>query len=252
MTETSSGRSEKKSPKAASKPALPAQSIAASQAEPKVLDLDEALRLLRRGAPFLGLFITVIVGLVVGVAPALLTLSALVLLLAIFAIWSSLQSISGNATESGTDLLSISFEGAEDEQKRFLLRALKDLEFERSLGKISEEDYEDLKRVYRTQAKEALKSADVASEPARAKAEALVKTHLEKLGLVAFQEGQESKVEVTSDASSTTTEEETRPAKEASNSCLACKADNDVDAVFCKKCGNKLNPPQSVEGETKP
>jgi hypothetical protein len=60
------------------------------------------------------------------------------------------------------------------EEKHSVLRALKDLEFERSLGKISEDDHASLEAKYRTRAKEILLSLDENLGPWRKKAEALV------------------------------------------------------------------------------
>jgi hypothetical protein len=256
MTETSSSRSgKKKSSKATPKAPVAIQAKTDPQTEVRALDFDEALRLLRRGAPYLGLFITVVIAFTLGVAPALLVLSAFVLLLAISVIWSSLQAVAGFVPESGSDLLEISIEGAEDEQKQFLLRALKDLEFERSLGKISEDDYEELKRVYRAQAKEALRAADAASEPARSQAEALVKAHLENKGIQSAHVSKTVSSETPDDKPAAQAEkpkDEEKAQEPASSKCSACETINDVDAVFCKKCGNRLNAEKSADGGPTP
>jgi len=199
------------------------------------------------------LLLAIAIGLTHGAAPALLVLSAVLLLLAISAVWNSLQSISGNSIETGTDLVAISIDGAEDEQKRFILRALKDLEFERSMGKISDEDYEELKRTYREQAKEVLRSADIASEPARAKAEALAQSYLEKEGIVPIPSTEPKMTdEIPTSQSQDSSASQLSIADNktcATDGCTACGTDNDPDAIFCKKCGTKLPGSQNTDGE---
>ena len=102
------------------------------------------------------------------------------------------------------------------EEKRRVLRALKDLEQEHSLGKIDDRDYAELEAEYRARAKKVIREMDDALGPYRAKAEALVKTHLEKL----------PKEEAEDDAAPT--------------ACPECATKNDPDAAFCKKCGAEL------------
>jgi hypothetical protein len=63
---------------------------------------------------------------------------------------------------------------AEEEQKRAVLRALKDLEYERSVGKISDHDYADLSARYREDAKRLIQAVDANLTPARERAEKLL------------------------------------------------------------------------------
>lgn len=119
-----------------------------------------------------------------GVPLAVLVLAggALVAVIAVF--WASLRTLLGETPLSGADAFAIGSPHAEEEQKRAVLRALKDLEFERSVGKISEEDYEALVAKYRAEAKRLLRLIDERSRPGRERVEALVAKRLRREGLL--------------------------------------------------------------------
>src|SRR5688572_15538 len=78
----------------------------------------------------------------------------------IWLIWSSLQGLGGDAPITLEEAISLGAPSAEEEQKRAVLRALKDLEYERAVGKISDEDYGTLAEHYRSEAKRLLRSVD--------------------------------------------------------------------------------------------
>lgn len=88
-----------------------------------------------------------------------LTASALVL--GLVALWWSVRSTLAGAEEAALDVGEDSSERtALLETKRSLLRALKDLEHERSVGKLDEADYQRLSATYRARAKEVLAQLD--------------------------------------------------------------------------------------------
>ncbi len=161
--------------------------------------------------------IGVVVGLAVGVASALLVFVTGALLGAILLVWHSLRTLAGDAevdpaleaapTNAGATALA--------DEKRRALRALKDLEQEHAIGKIDDADFATLDAEYRARAKEVIREMDDDLAPFRAKAEALVRAHLEKRAAAA-------------------------PVVEK-NSCPSCETANDADATFCKKCGAKLS-----------
>jgi ribosomal protein L40E len=161
-----------------------------------------------------------------GVGTAILVLAFGVLLIVITIFWSSVRTLSGETPITLEEAIALGSSTAAEEQKRAVLQALKDLEFERSVGKISDADYEDLVRRYRTEAKRLLRAVDEDLAPMRERAAAYV---AEQLGT-----GRDGKA--------------TAAAKTAKSSkkvsvvvCVSCQADNDVDAVFCKKCGAKID-----------
>jgi hypothetical protein len=103
----------------------------------------------RIGLPVLTVGIALTAGFVQGPASAILVLAggALIGVIAIF--WASVRTLLGETPLSGADAYALAAPRSEEEQKRAVLRALKDLEFERSVGKISEEDYVELVARYR-------------------------------------------------------------------------------------------------------
>jgi hypothetical protein len=64
-----------------------------------------------------------------------------------------------------------------------VLRALKDLEYERSVGKISPEDYAELSAKYRSEAKRLIQSLDEALGPARREVELAIERRLARAGI---------------------------------------------------------------------
>lgn len=130
--------------------------------------------------PFLPLVVVVaaaILGFIRGPGAAVLGLAAGAILIAISAFWRSLRILSGEElVEEETSTLATP--AAAVEQKRAVLRALKDLEYERGLGKVSDEDYQLLSARYRAEAKKLLKDIDDRLGPARRQAEELIAKEL--------------------------------------------------------------------------
>ncbi|NUP14373.1 MAG: hypothetical protein HOW73_50720 [Polyangiaceae bacterium] len=117
-----------------------------------------------------------------GAPIVVLILAALALVGVIAAFWSSVRTLIGETRLTGADAFAIGAPRAEEEQKRAVLRALKDLEFERAVGKISDEDYAVLVHRYREDAKRLLRILDEASAEQRRRAEAIVNARLERAG----------------------------------------------------------------------
>jgi len=147
----------------------------------------------RQGAFALVLLATVLAGLLGGWPWALWVMGAAALLAAIILIWESLLALGGSEDLSLEEAFSLAAPTAADEQKRAVLRALKDLEYELLMGKISQEDYADLSARYRSQAKELLRQLDENLGDLRAHAEQLLHERLleEGLGLDAKPESEQ-------------------------------------------------------------
>jgi hypothetical protein len=137
------------------------------------------------GVPIATALLAILAGYFVDVATAILILAAGALVAVIAMFWGSLRTLLGETPLSGADAYALGAPPrAEEEQKRAVLRALKDLEFERSVGKISEEDYRALVAKYRAEAKRLLQLLDQEAAPGRERAEALVLRRLRKEGLL--------------------------------------------------------------------
>jgi len=138
------------------------------------------LRAVRWGATLLTPFAAVLAGLAFGIEIAFLVLAAGALCAVIAVLWSSVQSLTGESPLSFEEALSMGAPSAEEEQKRAVLRALKDLEYERSVGKISVEDYQIYSARYREEAKRLIQAVDESLNPARQKVEDLLRERLSK------------------------------------------------------------------------
>jgi hypothetical protein len=122
----------------------------------------------------------VVAGVSLGVEIALLVIAGGALAGVIALLWASVQALTGESPLTLDEALTLGAPSAEEEQKRSVLRALKDLEFERSVGKISEGDYAELSTRYRAEAKRLIQVIDTGSELERERAEKALQVRLEK------------------------------------------------------------------------
>jgi hypothetical protein len=97
------------------------------------------------------------------------------------------------------------------EREKFLtLRAIKDLEFDKAMGKVSDADFHEMSTRLRARAGTLIKQLD-AGQGYRARIEADLVSRLGE-----------------------------PPAAAAARACGHCATENDPDARFCKECGHKL------------
>ena len=135
---------------------------------------------LRAALPVVTIVTAVVAGVSLGVEIALLVIAAGALAGVIALLWASVQALTGESPLTLEEALSLGAPSAEEEQKRAVLRALKDLEFERGVGKISEDDYAELSARYRAEAKRLIQLIDAGSEDERERAEKALAARLEK------------------------------------------------------------------------
>ena len=117
----------------------------------------------------------------------------------IWLIWSSLQGLGGDAPITLDEALSLGAPSAEEEQKRAVLRALKDLEYERAVGKISDDDYATLAEHYRGEAKRLLRAVDRDLSPERERAERILAERLASAKAAAGRGASKAKAPATRD-----------------------------------------------------
>lgn len=209
-------------------------------------------------APIAGLLVllaVVTLGTLYGLPLAVLGLATAALVLVVALLWASVSSLAGDTELSLDEALSYGAPSVEEEQKLAVLRALKDLEFERSVGKISEDDYREFSARYRAEAKRLITLVDESLGQAHKLAEALAAERIQK---AAAQEpstqAREERSDEDASAEKIDAPESASPkvaaALEASSetqpACPACQTINDVDARFCKHCGKTLKPEQST------
>lgn len=106
-----------------------------------------------------------------GLPTALMMMAGVLLLTVIGILWQSLQSLGGESSLTLEEAMTLAAPPAEEEQKRAVLRSLKDLEYERSVGKVGEADYAELSARYRDEARRWLQDLDTRYDPARQRAE---------------------------------------------------------------------------------
>jgi hypothetical protein len=134
----------------------------------------------RAALPVVTIVGAVVAGVAFGVEISLLIIAAGALAGVIALLWASVQALTGESPLTLDEALSLGAPSAEEEQKRAVLRALKDLEFERGVGKITEEDYAELSARYRAEAKRLMQLIDAGSEAERQRVENALKERLEK------------------------------------------------------------------------
>ncbi len=200
-------------------------------------DGDEAERFLGRvvavGLPVVCVVAAIAVGFAASVGSALLVLASGALLGTIALLWASVRTLSGDAPLP-VDLEALAAQHRDvdtlGEQKRRVLRALKDLEGERSLGKIDEADYEAIAMQYREEAKALMREMDRNAAPALAEAERIAREYLAAQGLgPGGPKGASLDKAAPAPLASTSTRERL--------ACPGCATSNEPDAAFCKKCG---------------
>jgi len=126
---------------------------------------------------------TIAAGVWVGIELAVLVLAAGALVLVIALLWSSVAGLSGDTPLTLDEALGMGAPSVEEEQKRAVLRALKDLEFERSVGKITEQDYREFSERYRAEARRLIAAVDASLGPSQAQAEKLANERIAAAGL---------------------------------------------------------------------
>jgi hypothetical protein len=119
-----------------------------------------------------------------GPGAGLLLLAFLALASAIAWLWSSLLALRSDSPLTLEEALSMVVPTAEEEKKQSVLRALKDLEYERVVGKISPDDYAALVARYRGEAKELLYLIDQRRAAGLGTAETELGERLKTEGLV--------------------------------------------------------------------
>ncbi|MDB4943775.1 MAG: hypothetical protein JWP97_3309 [Labilithrix sp.] len=213
-------------------------------------DLDERriAKYVAYGLPFVTFWTAVAFALFIGPAMAILVLAAGVLLGVISLFWASLRVLSGDAPlPEELALLDVGAHGVDQlaTRKLMLVRSLKDLEAERALGKLDDDDFEQLSQNYRNELKDVLRRIDASLEPHREKAERAAREYLARSGLASAGASDAAPVVRTQPADAPTRpmsrEETAQMVNEAARlGCPKCATSNEPDAAFCKKCGTSL------------
>lgn len=106
-----------------------------------------------------------------------------------------------------------------EREKMLVLRSIKELEFDRAMGKLSQKDFDEMAGRLRARAVSLMKQLDLGSAGYSQAIETELNARL---------------ATVSREAAST------MPMERTANGCPSCGVTNDLDAVFCKKCGTRL------------
>jgi len=112
-----------------------------------------------------------------------------------------------------------------EREKLLTLRAIKELEFDRAMGKLSESDWNEMSGRLRARATRLMRQLDAGT----GYRDQIERDVARKMGESAGR-----------DASHDAAHDNGAPASTSGRTCAACSGSNDADARFCKNCGAKL------------
>lgn len=197
------------------------------------------------------------IGMRAGTGTALIVLAGAALLLVILFAFRSVQA----AFEPAEDLVSLAAKTTTAEAwKKTALKAIKDLEYERALGNVADEDYKKLLDAYREEAKLALRAVDDERQLRREAASAWIAEHLTTEPATGEEDERnedptptpaEAPVSKRNDRSSTPSSSDKVASKapkkgteesifDDQHRCPKCNTANEPDAKFCKECATAM------------
>lgn len=137
------------------------------------------MKLATKSILVLTLALGALMGTFMGLPAALLALAGGALCLVISLVWASLESLGGSAELTLEEALALAAPTVAEEQKRAVLRTLKDLEYELSVGKISQADFDVASAHFRAEAKRLIAQADSSLGARLEQAEARARRYLD-------------------------------------------------------------------------
>lgn len=219
-------------------------------------DRSEGRDELARYVPAVGAAVVLVVAVPLGIlrgAPTVVLWIAFALLAsAVIVFWEALRTVlDPSAPADASPVEALALEDRElRAKKKSAMRALKELEFEHSIRRITDDDYERLREQYRADARAAMEALDrglgAYLEKAEAAATALLETKSEESLMKseevssASRDGERESETVEATAEKPAGGDEAPTARQSERVCAKCETQNDADAAFCKRCGTKL------------
>ena len=174
-----------------------------------------------------------------GQSPAAIILLSLTIFTAAavgLAAWRTFMPISGTEEPTGAPVVAGRTRAALEREKALALRAIKELEFDRAMGKVSEKDFAEMDARLRLRAAGLIRQLD-ADHGYRDEIDKALAGRLATMSRRAAG----SAPGVNGAARATVLP----PAKDPippTRLCSACGTVNETDALFCKRCGSNLEP----------
>ena len=134
------------------------------------------------------------------------------------ATWRTLAPLAGKDDPTGPQILGGRTRAAVEREKALVLRTIKELEFDRAMGKVSDKDFAEMSTRLRSRAAGLIRQLDAGS---------------------GYREKIEEEIQKRIRGS-----HESAPHHAsivAVGTCLSCETVNDADARFCKSCGARVN-----------
>ena len=140
-----------------------------------------------------------------------------------------------SAEDDRTQMIGQRTRAALEREKMLALRSIKELEFDRAMGKLSDADWQEMSGRLRARAARLMRQLD-AGAGYRERIERDLAKRLEKSVDARLKPSRSNE----QDAHTPANAEEWSAKASADRVCAACETANDTDARFCKACGAKL------------
>jgi hypothetical protein len=179
---------------------------------------------------------TVVVFFSRGQTPAAIILLSCAIFAAAYVGASALRTVlplTGTPREDLVEAVGDRTRAALEREKVLVLRSIKELEFDRGMGKVSEKDFDEMSARLRARAARLMRQLDAGS---------LYRKQIEKEVEKRLGDVSNPKSQIPNPKSQSTSPHSQSVAvgSPQSNECTACAAMNDADARFCKSCGARL------------
>jgi hypothetical protein len=162
------------------------------------------------------------------------------------ATWRTLAPLAGKDDPTGPQILGGRTRAALEREKALVLRTIKELEFDRAMGKVSDKDFAEMSTRLRLRAAGLIRQLD-AGQGYREKIEAEIAKRIRtSVGRTQTPVARtQTAVARTLSGSGDSHEPERADSHEperarATGVCAACGTQNDTDAKFCKNCGARV------------
>jgi hypothetical protein len=147
-----------------------------------------------------------------------------------YGVYRTFAPLVSNQVADGSEMVGGRTRGALEREKFLVLRAIKDLEFDRAMGKVSEGDCQEMIARLRARAVRLIRQLDCGAAGYRELIEREVSA---RLGLPASALASPPPTPTAAPAPMIAS-------SRSATRCPRCQTDNDVDARFCKRCGASL------------